>query len=173
MERSCFTACIRLLLPALLLPALHVHAGNEAYYSTELDDAVNAARRNPVNTSYVGSRWYNRTTSRSFNLPPMLNTEMDQQVIEGAMGPTAAGTAAAAEALQPARDAALGRQSKGDALDDSVSDTRKRKNQKGDDDSAEPVEIIEDVYIRESRSANSAARDVRANSVTIRATSRP
>ncbi len=173
MERSCFTACISLLSVVLLFPVPDAQASNESYYSSDLDDAVDAARRNPVNSTYVGARWYNRTTSRSFNLPPMLNTEMDEEVIEGAMGPTAAGEAAVAEAQQPARDAALGRQSKGATLDDSASDIRKRKNKEGDDDSAEPVEITQDIYIREARSANSTAREVRANNVTIRASSRP
>lgn len=91
---------------------------NEAYYSTDVDEAVTAAKRNPTNTNKVGARWYNRSTAQSFTFPKLLNTEMDSAVIEGAMGPTAAGEAAAADAQQPIKDAALDRSSRSDSLQD-------------------------------------------------------
>lgn len=76
---------------------LYAQPGNEAYYSTEIDDAVAHAKRNPIDKRYVGSSWYNRSTSKSFRLPKLLNTEMEDQVIEGAVGATAAGDERAAE----------------------------------------------------------------------------
>ncbi len=139
---------------------------NEAYYSQDLDDAIASAKRNPVNTDYVGASWYNRSTSRSFPLPKMLNTEMDSEVVEGAMWPTAAGREAAFDATQPIRDAALGRHTKRERLSES-----KKKSE----DSEEEEEFVRNesvIYIREARSEESSVREIRAN-VTIRATSRP
>lgn len=77
----------------LLAAGLHLQAqpGNEAYYSTNIDDAVAHAKHNPVDKRYVGKTWYNRSTSQSFDFPKMLNSEMNNQVIEGAVGATAAG----------------------------------------------------------------------------------
>lgn len=77
----------------LLAAGLHLQAqpGNEAYYSTNIDDAVSHAKHNPVDKRYVGKTWYNRSTSQSFDFPKMLNSEMNEQVIEGAVGATAAG----------------------------------------------------------------------------------
>lgn len=82
---------------AVLSPLLYSQPGNEAYYSTEIDDAVAHAKRNPIDKRYVGSTWYNRSTSKSFRLPKMLNTEMDNEMIEGAVGATAAGDERVAE----------------------------------------------------------------------------
>ena len=48
----------------------------------------------------------------------MLNTEMDSAVVEGAMGPTAAGEAAAEEATRPVRENALGRDTENEELID-------------------------------------------------------
>ena len=114
MEKHRHTKVCSPLIAALisLLTAVTGHTAgrdNEAYFSQDLDDAIAAAKRSPADQKYVGATWYNRSTSRSFALPKMLNTEMDTQVIEGAMGPTAAGEAAAAEAQRPVLDAALGR----------------------------------------------------------------
>lgn len=93
-------------------------AGEAAYSSPEVEVAVEAARQHPVQTEYVGYEWYNRTTSKSFPLPKLLNTEMNNLVIEGAMGPTAAGEAAANEAGRPVRRVALGQSKEDDDLVD-------------------------------------------------------
>lgn len=108
----------------LLAPASMVFAESQNYFSTDLDDAVQAAKNNPNSVNHVGARWYGRSTSRSFNFPPLLNTEMDEEVIEGAMGPTAAGEAAAAEAQAPAKDAALGYKSNKGAVNETLSEQR-------------------------------------------------
>ncbi|MEK9766731.1 MAG: hypothetical protein VW274_09665, partial [Thalassolituus sp.] len=55
-----------------------------------------------------GYEWYNRTTSKSFPLPKMLNTEMNSLIVEGALGPTAAGAASTEDAARPVRRVALG-----------------------------------------------------------------
>lgn len=103
-------------------PAKRKAIMNEAYFSTDVDEAVLAAKRNPVNTNYVGARWYNRTTLKSFPMAKLMNTEMDEQIVEGAMGPTAAGEAAAEQAQQPAKDAALGRKNQDETLQDTQSE---------------------------------------------------
>lgn len=162
----------RKLLTALILASLPVASAyaaapvNEAYYSQNLDDAITAAKRNPVNNDYVGASWYNRSTVRSFPLQKMLNTEMDDQVVEGAMGPTAAGEAAAYEAAQPVRDAALDRTSKRDTIAEA-----KKKSDKPDEDEEYKPNTAE-IYVPEARSENSQVREIRAT-VTIRATARP
>lgn len=162
MERSCYiTACILLTLTASVRAA----PANESYYSSDLEDAVADAKRNPVNSQYVGRSWYNRTTSNSFPLPKLLNTEMDAEVVEGAMGPTAAGEAAAIEAQQPVRDIAHGRKSKQETLAEA-----KKKQDKPDSETV--VEPSQEIYIREARSENSRVTDIRAT-VTIKASFKP
>lgn len=96
--------------------SLNEEAAKAAYNSPEVEVAVEAARQHPVQADYVGYEWYNRTTSKSFPLPKLLNTEMNNLVIEGAMGPTAAGNAAVAEAGRPVRRVALGQSSEEDDL---------------------------------------------------------
>ncbi|QQD20727.1 hypothetical protein GJQ55_02575 [Venatoribacter cucullus] len=173
MERSCFTATFRTALVLLLcLPLWPAHANTEQYFSPDLDDAVSAARSNPVNTNFVGARWYNRTTSRSFSLPKMLNTEMDEEVIEGAMGPTAAGEAAAVAAQQPAVDSALGRQSKNAALADTSSEKLKRDSDSSPE-SAEKVDGKKELFIPEARSEFAVSRNIRASGVSVKATPKP
>lgn len=93
-----------------------------AYATSDLEKAVEDARETSDRSEYVGYEWYNRTTSKSFPLARMLNTEMDGTVIEGAMGPTAAGEAAAEEATRPVRENALGRDSENDEVIDVADD---------------------------------------------------
>jgi hypothetical protein len=71
----------------------HVFAqasGND-YYSNDLDAAVKNAEERPNDTAYVGNRWYNRTTSKSFDFPKLMNKEMSTEVVDGALDATAAG----------------------------------------------------------------------------------
>ena len=100
--------------PAAAADYLNQDEAQKAYMSPEIDVAVEAAKRTSGQADYVGYEWYNRTTSKSFPLPKMLNTEMNSLVIEGAMGPTAAGEAASEEASKPVRDVALGKKTEDD-----------------------------------------------------------
>lgn len=61
------------------------------YYANDIDAAVRDAERNGVNQNYVGNRWYNRTTSKSFDFPKLMNSEMEDEIVEGALDSTAAG----------------------------------------------------------------------------------
>jgi hypothetical protein len=72
---------------------LHVFAqANESgYYSNSLDAAVKNAEERPNNMKYVGNRWYNRTTSKSFDFPKLMNKEMSTEVVDGALDATASG----------------------------------------------------------------------------------
>lgn len=78
---------VSLLSGALLAPA---YAENP-YYANDIDAAVRDAEHNGPNMNYVGNRWYNRTTSKSFDFPKLMNREMEKEVIEGALDSTAAG----------------------------------------------------------------------------------
>ncbi len=72
---------------------LHVfaQANDNDYYSNDLDAAVKNAEDSPSNMKYVGNRWYNRTTSKSFDFPKLMNKEMSTEVVDGALDATAAG----------------------------------------------------------------------------------
>lgn len=72
---------------------LHVfaQANENDYYSNDLDAAVKNAEESPSNMQYVGNRWYNRTTSKSFDFPKLLNKEMSIEVVDGALDATASG----------------------------------------------------------------------------------
>lgn len=72
---------------------LHVfaQANENDYYSNDLDAAVKNAEDSPSNMKYVGNRWYNRTTSKSFDFPKLMNKEMSTEVVDGALDATAAG----------------------------------------------------------------------------------
>lgn len=164
---------VRYTLASLLLSAssatVLASPGNEAYFYNDIDAAVEHAQRNPTQTHYVGSRWYNRSTSRSITLPPLLNRELDEKIIEGALGPTAAGEAAAAEAQQPVRNAALGRANNENSFDDNQPRTT-APSESSKADSNDEIVIREISY--DGNEFKTRTRDIRAN-VQIRATLRP
>jgi hypothetical protein len=66
-------------------------AKENPYYANDLDAAVQEAEKNPSDMKFVGSRWYNRSTSKSFNFPKLMNTEMSSEIVDGALDATAAG----------------------------------------------------------------------------------
>lgn len=94
--------------------ALSVSVQADIDVVADIEDAVNAVKNNPTNTSKVGSRWYGRSTSQSIHLPPMLNDEMGDEIIEGAIGATASGGTTANEVQLSSKETALGR----NAIDD-------------------------------------------------------
>ncbi|WP_320820142.1 hypothetical protein [Thalassolituus sp.] len=139
----------------------------KAYYSPQLDEAVDAAKHTPDKTEYVGHAWYNRTTSKSFPLPKLLNTEMENLVIEGAMGPTAAGEAASVESQKPVRDTALGR----NIAEDDVTDTEQGTSPKENNDAPQKKETLlrnvtykgqnYDLRVKDARSSATITAQVR------------
>ncbi len=72
---------------------LHVfaQADDSPYYSSDLDAAVKEAEESPSSSKYVGNRWYNRSTSKSFDFPKLMNKEMSSEIVDGALDATAAG----------------------------------------------------------------------------------
>ena len=155
---------------AVLSPLLYSQPGKEAYYSTEIDDAVAHAKRNPVDKRYVGSTWYNRSTSKSFRLPKMLNTEMNDQVIEGAVGATAAGDEAVPVVDESVTQINLGR----NIDNDSLKETRPVQTA---ETPAQKVDLSEaEVYIPittySGQGFSGTATDIRSN-VRISAEARP
>lgn len=146
----------------VLLPLSALQAAeSNGYYTTDIDDAVEAVKRNPKNTNHVGARWYGRSTSRSISLPPLLNTEMDQEVIEGAMGPTAAGEAAAAQAQQPSKDAALGRKNHISSIEDVKSEQTRSQAAPSNPVHTSEFIIQKDFEYKNSQYGDSVIRDVR------------
>lgn len=72
-------------LAILFSNALCAQANDNDYYSNNLDAAIKNAKNSARNSKYVGERWYNRTTSRSFNFPKLMNTEMSTKAINDSL----------------------------------------------------------------------------------------
>lgn len=82
-----------LLLPALCLSlsAAAVSPQHDEYYSDDIFTAIEEAKHRTHHYNYSRSKRYNRSTSQSIQIPRLLNTEMDEQVIKGAIAATASG----------------------------------------------------------------------------------
>lgn len=143
-------------------------ATDEGYYTTEIDQAVEYAQQNPVRPELIGDTWYDRSTFKSFALPTLANEVMDNQVIEGAMGPTAAGEAAAADAGRPIRQAALGRTRKDGVLEEGS----ERSPSNAADVEADKNDLIMEEVSSTTNSGRSRVSQVRG-SVTIRTRATP
>lgn len=154
----------------IIIPLANSQPENEAYYSTDIDDAVAHAKRNPVNKRYVGSTWYNRSTSKSFPLPKMLNTEMDEEVIEGAVGATAAGDERAAEINPSVVQVDLGRAVDSDSFDEATPVQTAITTPQKVERSETEVYIPKTTYTGQGFSGT--ATEIRSN-VSVNAISRP
>jgi hypothetical protein len=85
---------ITLTLLILVLPfalADNVKNMGEEYYGNDINAAVLEARQNNRELNSNRQHWYNRTTAKSFNIPPLEKTELEIERLEGALGKTAAG----------------------------------------------------------------------------------
>lgn len=78
---------------AVFTAGLHLlaQANDNPYYTDNLDVAVKEAEDKPTGSAYVGNRWHNRSTAKSFDFPKLLNQEMSTEIVDGALGATAAG----------------------------------------------------------------------------------
>jgi hypothetical protein len=65
----------------------------EDYYGNDINAAVSEATQNKRQVNYKLKYWYNRTTSKSFDLNPLEKDELEIERLEGALGATAAGGA--------------------------------------------------------------------------------
>src|SRR5690554_7163690 len=65
----------QLIMISATLIAASAFAVDKDYYSADLENAIKAAKENSAQSQHVGARWYNRSTSRSFNFPKMMNAE--------------------------------------------------------------------------------------------------
>jgi hypothetical protein len=63
----------------------------EDYYGNDINAAVSEATKNKRKVNYDVKYWYNRTTSRSFNLSPLQKNELEIERLEGALEATASG----------------------------------------------------------------------------------
>jgi hypothetical protein len=63
----------------------------EDYYGNDINAAILEAKQNDRNVNYANRYWYNRTTSQSFDLPKLGSQALEQERLEGALQPTAAG----------------------------------------------------------------------------------
>jgi hypothetical protein len=72
-------------LAILFSNALYAQTNDNDYYSNNIDAAIKDAKNSSSSSQYVGERWYNRTTSRSFDFPKLMNTEMSTKAINDAL----------------------------------------------------------------------------------------
>lgn len=72
-------------LAILFSNALCAQTNDNDYYSNNIDAAIKNAKNSSSSSQYVGERWYNRTTSRSFDFPKLMNTEMSTKAINDAL----------------------------------------------------------------------------------------
>jgi hypothetical protein len=63
----------------------------EDYYGNDINAAVLEADQNKRQLNYNRQHWFNRTTSKSFELPPLEQTDLEKEQLPGALGATAAG----------------------------------------------------------------------------------
>ena len=63
----------------------------EDYYGNDINAAVLEADQNKRQLNYNKQHWFNRTTSKSFELPPLAGTDLEKEQLPGALGATAAG----------------------------------------------------------------------------------
>lgn len=96
--------------------AVAVSPQHDEYYSDDIFTAIEEAKQRTHHYNYSRHKRYNRTTSQSINIPRMLNSEMDEHVIAGAVGATASGDERSATISEPLRQANLGRTITGDKL---------------------------------------------------------
>lgn len=61
------------------------------YYGNDINAAVLEANENNRSLNYNRQYWYNRTTSKSFELDPLGSHDLEKARLEGALGSTAAG----------------------------------------------------------------------------------
>jgi hypothetical protein len=63
----------------------------EDYYGNDINAAVLEASQNKRQINHTHKNWYNRTTSRSFGLPPLQASDLEEERLEGALSATASG----------------------------------------------------------------------------------
>lgn len=63
----------------------------EDYYGNDINAAVLEASQNKRQINHTHRNWYNRTTSRSFGLPPLEQEALESERLEGALTSTASG----------------------------------------------------------------------------------
>lgn len=64
---------------------------SDDYYKNDIDAAIHEAKQNPRAFNYSHKIWYERTTAESFEFPPLVNSEMEETRLEGAVRASAAG----------------------------------------------------------------------------------
>ena len=128
------------------LIAASAFAVDKDYYSADLENAIKAAKENSAQSQHVGARWYNRSTSRSFNFPKMMNAEMDEEVIEGAVAVTPSEVDTVTTAQIPMRKANFDNKYQDTNIDSSLADHRGSIKTDTINNSAK-IDIPHEIYI--------------------------
>jgi len=97
---SHFTFPILVLSLAISSSAMARNPGDE-YYSGDIFEAIEAAKKDPHHYDYSGRHRYNRSTKQSIDLPRLKNKEMATETI---LAPTQPAEAAIADSTQQDQD---------------------------------------------------------------------
>lgn len=136
----------QLIMISATLIAASAFAVDKDYYSANLENAIKAAKENSAQSQHVGARWYNRSTSRSFNFPKMMNTEMDDEVIEGAIEVTPSEVDTVTTAQIPMRKANFDNKYQDTNIDSALADHRGSIKTDTINNSAK-IDIPHEIYI--------------------------
>lgn len=136
----------QLIMISATLIAASAFAVDKDYYSADLENAIKAAKENSAQSQHVGARWYNRSTSRSFNFPKMMNAEMDEEVIEGAVAVTPSEVDTVTTAQIPMRKANFDNKYQDTNIDSSLADHRGSIKTDTINNSAK-IDIPHEIYI--------------------------
>lgn len=151
----------------LSVSVLAVSPQHDQYYSDDIFTAIEEAKQRTHHYDYSRAHRYNRSTSQSIQIPRLLNSEMDKQVIEGAVGATAAGNNRDANLDEPLRQARRNQDVEGENLNTNTLNNSEQ----------EPIlERSSAIYIREihysGQEFTGTATNIRSD-VSISATARP
>ena len=141
---------------------------HDEYYSDDIFTAIEEAKHRTHHYNYSRHKRYNRTTSQSIDIPRLLNSEMDEQVIEGAVGATASGDNRNNEVEEPVRQANLGQTISSEKLSAEQRSNKDNETQKVFQNEATYIQSID----YSGQGFSGSVNNVRAG-VSVNATVRP
>ncbi len=146
----------------------------EDYYGNNIDAAILEANQNKRTVNYTNKYWYNRTTSKSFQLPNLAKDELEKESLPGALGATAAGGENVSASLDPTENDQMGlvQKSNSQSQDQQITNNTNRSTNTSNP-LIEPTPIpIADISAIHTRGDRVSTRDIHASSILI-STPRP
>jgi hypothetical protein len=141
----------------------------EDYYGNNIDAAILEANQNKRTVNYTNKYWYNRTTSKSFELPNLAKDELEKENLPGALGATAAGNVNTAASLDPTENDQMGLVQKSNAQSQ---EQQRTSNANRSTNTSNPVidlqpAPIADISYTHPRGDMVSTQDIRASTILI------